>query len=142
MESVPTTVSKRRTWLIRVLWIPVVYFAITHWDIALPTVNVHYSKAGQNEFRYIWNVQDRIYKGGMRPGGGAMDNGFFLPDDEFFMEFSWWSKEGGRNHCISITPKWPNTDIYLDADGNIDMRKESGTDVDRLKQCQWDLAKP
>ena len=78
----------------------------------------------------------------MLPGGGAMDNGVLFPDDEFFMEFSWWSKNSSRNHCISITPEWPNTDIFIDADGNIDMRKESGTDADRLKECQWDLAKP
>lgn len=142
MAFVLTNVSKSRTWLMRILWIPVVYLVITHWHIALPTVNVHYSKAGRDEFRYIWNVQDRIYKGGMLPGGGAMDNGVLFPDDEFFMEFSWWSNKGGRNHCISITPKWPNTHIYLDADGNIDMRKESGTDAGRLKECQWDLAKP
>jgi hypothetical protein len=142
MESVPINASKRRTWFKRILWIPVLYLVVTHWDIALPTVNVHYSKAGQDELRYIWNVNDRIYKGGMLPGGGAVDNGVLFPDDEFFMEFSWWSKKEGRNHCISISPKWPNTDIYLDADGNIDMRKDSGTDADRLKECQWDRAKP
>lgn len=141
MGSVITDVSKCRTWLMRLLWIPVVYLVVTQWDIALPTVNVHYSKAGSDEFRYIWNVQDRIYKGGMFPGGGAMNNGVLFPSDEFFMEFSWWSKKGGRNHCISITPNWPNTNIYLDADGNIDMREESGTDAARLKECQWDSAK-
>jgi hypothetical protein len=51
-----------------------------------------------------------------------------------FMEFDWWDKSG-RSRCISIIPKWPSTNIYLDADGNIDWRKESGTDVDRLKKC-------
>lgn len=137
-----TNASKPRPRYMRWIWIPVVFLAISHWDIAFPTVTVHYSKEGHQEFRYIWNVKDRIYKGGMLPGGGAVDNGFLFPDDEFFMEFSWWSKKEGRNHCISITPKWPNTDIYLDADGNIDMRKESGTDADRLKECRWDLAKP
>lgn len=142
MGSVPTSVSKCRTWIMRILWILGVYLGVTHWDIALPTVNVHYSKAGRDELRYIWNVHDRIYKGGMLPGGGAMDNSVLFPSEDFFMEFSWWSKTGDRNHCISITPKWPNTDIYLDADGNIDRRKESGTHIDRLKPCQWDLARP
>jgi len=50
--------------------------------------------------------------------------------------------ENQRWHCISITPKWPNTHIFLDADGSIDFHEGSGTDVDSLKECQWDLTKP
>jgi len=57
------------------------------------------------------------------------------------MEFSW-AVENERWHCISITPKWPNTDIFLDADGNIDIQKGSVLDGVRLKECQWDLVKP
>jgi hypothetical protein len=106
-----------------------------------PGVTVHYAENGKEELKYIWNVQDRIYKGRMQPGGGTFDSGFIFPDEDFFMQFDWWGDKG-RRHCISITPKWPNTEIYLDADGDIDMRKGSGTDVDRLKECQWDLAKP
>lgn len=105
-------------------------------------MNVHYTKDGRDEFSYFWNVQDRIYRGRMSPGGGTIDHGFIFPDENFFVEFSWRNRNGGRSHCISITPKWRNTHIYLDADGNIDMREESGTDVERLKECQWDLAKP
>lgn len=137
-----TFVSKARIWRMRWLWIlllPLLMFVI--WRSALPTVIVHYAKDGQEELRYIWNVHDRIYKGGMLPGGGAMDSSVLFPREEFFMEFSWHGKKS-RWHCISITPKWPNTDIYLDADGNIDRRKESGTHIDRLKPCQWDLARP
>lgn len=37
--------------------------------------------------------------------------------------------------CVSITPKWPSTHIYLDENGNVDNRKGSGTDTDRLKRC-------
>ncbi|MCY1179770.1 hypothetical protein D9M73_201850 [compost metagenome] len=142
--------NKPRTRLLRWLWIPLLPLLLpllallpfVLWNIlVLPTATVHYSKDAVQELRYIWNVQDRIYKGRMPPGSAVIDHGFLSPDDEFFMEFSWGS-ESGRWHCISITPKWPNTHIYLGADGNIDMRKGSGTEVDYLKECQWDLAKP
>jgi hypothetical protein len=119
--------------------LPVLAFVL--WRIALPTATVHYSGEGQKDLRYVWNVQDQTYKGQVSPGGRVSDKGVFSPDDEFFMEFSWQS-ENSRWHCISITPRWPNTDIFLDADGNIDMRRGSGTDVDRLKICEWDQAKP
>jgi hypothetical protein len=134
----------------RWLWIPLlpillpllVLLSVILWNIfVLPTATVHYSEDALQEVRYIWNVQDRIYKGRMPPGGVVIDHGFLFPDTEFFMEFSW-GGENQRWHCISITPKWPNTHIFLDADGNIDMRKGSGTDLDGLKECQWDLAKP
>ena len=112
------------------------------WNIyVLPTATVHYPKDAVKELRYTWNVQDRIYRARMSPGGVVSDHGFLFPDAEFFMEFSW-ATENERWHCISITPQWPNTHIYLDADGNIDMGEGSGTDIDTLKQCQWDLAKP
>ena len=141
MEIVFTPVRKTGPRYRRWLWIPFVYLAISYWDIALPTVTIHYSENGREELRYIWNVQDRIYKGGMQPGGGTVDNGFLFPDDGFFMEISWWSKNV-RAHCVNITPKWPNTDIYLDANGDIDRSEGSGTDSDRLKQCVTDTATP
>ena len=142
MESVYTLVRKIVQKYKRWLWIPFVYLAIGYWDIALPTVTFHYSENGEEELRYIWNVQDRIYKGGMKPGGGTVDNGFLFPDDDFFMEISWWGKKNVRAHCVSITPKWPNTHIYLDANGDIDRSEGSGTDSDRLKQCITDTAPP
>lgn len=54
------------------------------------------------------------------------------------MMFDWWSDKGG-SHCISITPKWPTTEIHLDRSGNIDISEGSGTD--RFKQCTTDTAK-
>lgn len=142
MESVFTSASKTRTRYIRWLWIPLLpLLAIVFWWTALPTATVHYPQEGHEELRYVWNVEDRIYRGRLPPGGAVSDNGFLSPDSEFFMEFSWRS-EKNRWHCISITPKWPNTHIYLDTDGNIDTSAGSGTDADRLKQCEWDLAKP
>lgn len=142
MESVSTSASKTRTRYMRWLWIPLLpLLAIVFWRTALPTATVHYPKEGWEELRYVWNVKDRIYRGRLPPGGAVSDNGFLSPDSEFFMEFSWRS-EKGRWHCISITPKWPNTHIYLDTDGNIDTGAGSGTGADHLKKCEWDLAKP
>lgn len=111
------------------------------WHSALPTVTVHYPKEGREELRYVWNVKDRIYRGRMPPGSSVSDNGFLFPNSEFFMEFSWQSQLD-RWHCISVTPTRPETHIYLDANGDIETREDSGTDTDRLKQCEWDLAKP
>jgi len=115
--------------------------AITHWDIALPTVNIHYSKDAKGELRYIWNVQGRVFKGRMQPGGGTRDYGFMFPNERFFMEISWWN-DGTLRRCVNVTPKWPNTHIYLDANGDIDHSESSGTDSDRLKQCITDTATP
>ncbi|MEL7553061.1 hypothetical protein AAGV37_24540 [Pseudomonas protegens] len=43
-------------------------------------LKVHDSRAGRDELRYIWNVQDRIDKGGMLPEGGTTDHGALFPD--------------------------------------------------------------
>lgn len=133
----PSKAFKRRLWIFIV---PAV--ALCLWDAARPGVSIYYSLEGREEFSYIWNVQDRISKGKMSPGGGSFDSGFMFPNEDFFMEFSWWSLKTGRNHCISIMPKWRHTKVYLDPDGEIDMSKKGGTNVDRLKECQWDRAKP
>jgi hypothetical protein len=115
--------------------------AFVFWRSGLPTARVHYHKNGQEGVRYAWNVNDQTDRGWFEPGTSVTDKGLLFPDSEFFMEFSWHT-ETGRWHCVSITPKWPNTDIYLDANGDIDMSEKGGTDVDRLKACQWDTAKP
>lgn len=73
MKFWPRHAGTRRPWSLKLLWIPLLFGLVTHWDIALPRMNVHYSQAGRDELRYIWNVQDRIDKGGMLPGGGATD---------------------------------------------------------------------
>ncbi|WP_238543896.1 MULTISPECIES: hypothetical protein [unclassified Pseudomonas] len=142
MESVTTYANKTRTRYIRWLWILIFpLLAIVFWRTALPTATVHYSPEGREELRYVWNVKDRIYRGRFAPGASVSDKGFLSPDSDFFMEFSWRS-EKGRWHCISITPTWPNTHIFLNAEGEVDRHEGSGTDADRLKQCEWDSAKP
>lgn len=105
------------------------------WYMTLPRVAVYYSKNGKDEFRYIWNTQHRIGKGGMFPGQGTADTGHIFPDKDFFMMFDWWTKKG-PHRCINITPKWgKKIEIYLDETGRIDTAKTSFDDLDRLKQC-------
>ena len=112
------------------------------WNIyVLPSATVNYSKDAEREIRFTWNVQDRIYRGRMSSGAATTDHGYLFPNSDFFMEFSW-GVENQRWHCISITPKWPNMHIFLDADGNIDRRKGAGAESDRWRECKWDLAKP
>lgn len=111
------------------------------WYVATPRVAVYFADNGKGELSYIWNVEDRIDKGHISPGGATADTGFIFPGDEFFMEFSW-QPYGGRSHCVSIIPNWPKTSIYLDLHGNLDTEKGVGTDANRLKQCEWDRAKP
>ena len=105
------------------------------------SVTVRYPAEGEGEIRYIWNVQDEIYKGGMKPGGVAYDVGHLFPGDDYFMEFNWWKNTGGRRHCVSITPGWFEVHIQLDLNGEIDRHESSGTTETRLKACEWDSAK-
>ena len=136
-----TSASNPRARYKRWLLIPAVFLVITYWDIGLPAVTVHYSKNAEEELKYIWNVQHRIFKGRMQPGGGTRDYGSMSPDEKFFMEFSWWN-DNTLQRCVNITPKWPNTHIYLDANGDIDYSEGSGTDLHLLKQCITDTASP
>ncbi|MHC8321768.1 hypothetical protein ACYZT4_13920 [Pseudomonas sp. GB2N2] len=111
------------------------FVAFLFWQIAvLPNATIHFSRKGEGEFKYVWNVQHRIYRGRVSPGGAISDRGFLFPDEKFFMEISWWRK-GVRMRCVNITPKWPDTNVYLDENGNVDTRQGSGTDTDRLKRC-------
>jgi hypothetical protein len=70
---------------VRWLCIPLLpLLAFFLWLYALPSVTVNYSKEGNEEFSYVWNVQHRIYRGRMLPGGGAYDSGYIFPDDDFY----------------------------------------------------------
>lgn len=149
-ESVSTFANKSRSRYVRWLWIPLlplllpllVILLIVLWRIiVLPTATVHYSKNGVDELRFIWNVQHRIYKGDLPPGSSTRDHGVLFPDEKFFMEISWWTDKDLR-HCVNILPKWSNTHVYLDANGDIDRSEGSGTDSDRLKQCITDPSSP
>ncbi len=114
------------------------------WMGATPVVTVYYSKEGKEELSMTWNTEHRIYRGGrggLLPGEATSDFGHIFPDDDFFMEFYWWNASG-RNHCVNITPKWRKTEIYLDANGDIDSSPGRGTDMERLRKCVTDPADP
>lgn len=76
-----------------------------------PTVTVHYAENGKEELKYIWNVQNRIYKGRMQPGGGTSDNGFIFPDEDFFMQLDWWSERAAI--IASASPQNGRTPISI-----------------------------
>ena len=111
------------------------------WGRVLPSATVYYAKEGKGDIHYVWNVQHRIFRGDLQPGHATSDDGFLFPDSDFFMVLDW-SKDGGRNHCVAFTPTWPSTDLYLDADGNIDTREGSGTHKDGWKRCPWGYSEP
>ncbi|OLF54589.1 hypothetical protein [Pseudomonas chlororaphis] len=137
-----TSAAKSRSGCLWLLLIPLVPLAIFLGRIAvLPSATVHYPKDGKEVLRYIWNVQHRIDKGALPPGGSITDYGHLAPGKGFFMEVDWWGKNT-RHHCVSIEPKWPNTQIYLDANGDIDYSENSGTDKDRILPCQGGTFKP
>ena len=110
-------------------------------NAVFPSVTVSYPAEGKGDIRYIWNVQDEIYKGGMKPGGGAYEVGSVFSGADYFMEFNWWKNKEGRRHCVSITPGWFDVHIQLDLNGEINKHENSGTTVARLKACEWDSAK-
>jgi hypothetical protein len=105
----------------------------TFWYVALPRVHVYYSDKGIGQLDFVWNTQNRIYRGEIAPGGVTADSGHIFPDKEFSMVLDWTASR--KNHCIMINPKWPTTSIYIGPDGNIDVNEGSGTDVDRLYKC-------
>jgi hypothetical protein len=113
--------------------------AVAVWYYAPPKVYIFYSKDGAKTISYALKTQHTITRGDLNPSGTTGDIGHLSPGEEFFMEFYWWSASG-RNHCVNITPKWHKTKIYLDANGDIDLRPGKGTDAERLNKCVTDPA--
>lgn len=123
-------------------WILLLFVSLfLFWYYAPPRVYIFYSKDGTKNISYILNTQHKFVKGDLLPGKTTGDVGHVFPNEDFFMEFYWW-RDKERRHCISIAPSWPNIKIHLDRDGNVDMSKQGGTDLKRLKECQWDWSKP
>ncbi|WP_371355893.1 hypothetical protein ACA087_04305 [Pseudomonas chlororaphis] len=119
-------------WLLLIL----VILPIALWHFASPVVSVDFSPDSKEEFRYVWNTQDRIHRGDIKHGGSAIESGYIFPDDDFFMMFFWWTDKGFQQ-CIDITPKrWATIDIYLDAAGRIDTTKTAPDIIARLKKCE------
>jgi hypothetical protein len=129
MASVTTSVSESRPrhiwrWLIMLFLAPIIF-----WYFATPQVNFYFSEKGQGRLGYILNVQHDISKGEIYPGEVTGGPGHIFPDKKFFMEFDW--SNGGKSHCIRVKPTWPNTDIYIGPQGEIDSR----TDSRRIEPC-------
>jgi hypothetical protein len=106
-----------------------------YWHCIVPKVTVHYSDRAKDSLRVVWNTQNSIYKTQVLPGEITGDLGHLFPDDSFFIELDFWTDRGARG-CVSITPKWLTTNIYIGPDGKIDMTSTGGTDTDRIRPCK------
>ncbi|WDH33664.1 hypothetical protein [Pseudomonas chlororaphis] len=119
----------------RWLFLILVILPIALWHFASPVVSVDFSSDSKEEFRYVWNTQDRIHRGDIKHGGSAIESGYMFPGEDFFMMFFWWTDKGFQQ-CIDITPKhWATVDIYLDATGRVDTTKTAPDVIARLKRC-------
>lgn len=128
MAHVTTSANKPKRhfwrWVVALLLAPIVC-----WYVATPQVSFHFSDKGQGRLGYILNVQHDISKGEIYPGEATGGGGAYLPEQPIFMEFDW--NNGRKSYCIRIKPKWPNTDVYIGADGAIDSR----TDGELIEVC-------
>jgi hypothetical protein len=104
------------------------------WYSAMPVATLHFPESGFGEVHYQWNTRHRIYRGVLFPSGKATEPGELFPKEDFFMVVDWWAN-GGSRQCVKVIPKWYGTDIYLDANGNLDQSAEGGTDLDRVTNC-------
>ena len=116
------------------LWIPLMPLLWLSWNgLVLPIATLHYPKSATHDLRYIWNVQDRVYKGILPPGASTSDQGALFPKDDFFMRVDW--AGGTHRGCAVITPTWRGTDIYLDENGDFDRSEGNLTDWEQLSAC-------
>ncbi|WP_050507783.1 hypothetical protein [Pseudomonas syringae] len=114
--------------------IGVLYIIWVVWTTATPTATLHFPETAIGEIRYQWNARHRIFRGELYPGERVTDWGDIFPKEDFFMVVDWWA-DGGRRQCVKVIPKWYGTDIYLDANGQLDQSPEGGTDLDRVMHC-------
>ena len=112
----------------------VIFVPIVIWYVMTPRATLHFPKSGSAEIRYQWNTHDRIYRSTLFPGELAVEPGELFPREGFFMVVDWWVNRGSRQ-CVKVIPTWYGTDIYLDANGNIDLSPEGGTDLSRVMNC-------
>ena len=135
--SRPTSRFKNWLWALclplLVLILPLALYLTWRW-VVLPSAVVYYAEGGKGDIHYGWIVKYQVYRGRLSPGHAITDYGALFPDSAYEMILVWW-KDGERSHCVLFTPKWPRTEIYLDADGNIDTREGSGTHKDGWRSC-------
>ncbi|WP_244142247.1 hypothetical protein [Pseudomonas gozinkensis] len=128
-----TNASKRRPLYIVMRLLILVVLTYLVWYVAVPRVEIDFSKEGTGDLRFVLNTQNEIFRGNLAPGESTGGPGHLFADDDFFMEFDW--RNAGQNHCIRITPKWPTTKIHIGSNGEVDRSAGSGTDVDQLEPC-------
>ncbi|KPX22092.1 Uncharacterized protein ALO70_03189 [Pseudomonas amygdali pv. eriobotryae] len=58
----------------------------------------------------------------------------YISKKDFFMYFQWWDN-AGISGCVNIDPQWPETTIFIDANGRIDLNVKGATDVKRFSPC-------
>lgn len=118
-------------WTLLILTSLPIVFRFNFW----PTVYIKLSPLATEDFHYVWNTQDRIYRGDLRNGKSTIEFGHLFPDEDFFMRFDWWTDKG-FSRCIYVTPKWgPNLEIHLDAYGLIDTKKTNRENLSNIRQC-------
>ena len=124
----------KRKWRMRWWMWPIVAFLVMRYGtLLLPGVRVYYSEDATAAIGYLWVDGGSSYDSSIGPGGYTTETVDIVRDADHRVEFFWWRLGKGREHCVSVTPKWPHTTIYLDANADIDYSK--GTDADRLQRC-------
>jgi hypothetical protein len=126
-------VSKHRPLYIKLRLTILLLLTYLIWYVSVPRVKIHFSEEGSDQLVFTLNTQHDIFRWSISPGESAGGVGKLFPDEAFFMQFDW--RVSNTMHCVMISPKWPATNIYIDARGDIDMSHESMTDVDRLGPC-------
>ncbi|WP_239655556.1 hypothetical protein [Pseudomonas marincola] len=128
--------ASKRKWRIRWwMWLVVAFVCMRYGSLVMPRVSVHYAEDAPKELRFVWEDNRRTYDSAIYPGGYTIELLDIVRDEDYYVEFIWWQPNGGRTHCVSVTPKWPNTVIYLDKNADIDYSKD--TDADRLHRCAY-----
>lgn len=92
------------------------------WYFSRPVVLVHYSADARESIGYIYNENDYIHKGALKPGQVV---GFFAP---MFPNPDSWIDVGlpMSNNGIEITPPFSRADVYIDAAEKIWVEKKHG----------------
>ncbi|OEO25656.1 hypothetical protein AX279_12310 [Pseudomonas sp. J237] len=128
----------KRKWRVRWwMWLIAVFICARYGILVMPRVSVFYSDEATVMIDYHWADNQSTYDGILPPGSYAIEAVDLVREAGYRVEF-YWKPKGGRYHCISITPNWPRTVIYLDENADIDYSK--GTDGELISKCPNDWA--
>lgn len=128
----------KRKWRMRWwMWLAAAAASLRYGWYLLPHASVYYPDSAVGEIEIIWDTNGRLSENGIYPGGSTTEFFGVGRDEGYYVEF-YWKPKGGRYHCISITPNWPRTVIYLDQNADIDYSK--GTDAELISKCPNDWA--